>query len=208
MGAANESLFEQAVRGESAALRSLLQEYAPAVRDAVAPKIGRQWRSVLDADDIMQVTYLEAFLRIDQLTAPDPASFTAWLMRIAENNLRDAVRILECAKRPPPRRQIQAPASAGSSHVALLELLAADTATPSRRAAAREAIAIIDSALSRLPRDYEQAVRLYDLEGRPVEEIAAAMGRSVGAVHMLRYRGHARLREELGSASRFFSDTP
>lgn len=202
----HETLLEQAVHGDPEALRALLKQYGPLVRNDLAGKIGKQWRSVLDVDDVMQVTYLEAFLQIDHLTARDPRSFTAWLRRIAENNLRDAVRILERRKRPQPAQRVHTPPGDGS-YVTLLELLGSDSATPSRKATAHEAVELIDSALQRLPPDYARAVRLYDLEGRPIEEIAATMGRSVGAVHMLRHRGHVRLREELGSASRFFSGT-
>lgn len=203
MGATGETLFEQAVCGDADALRALLHEYAPCVRDRLRPKIGKRWRSVLDADDVMQVTCLDAFLYIEQLTARDPASFIAWLSRIAENNLRDAVRILERPKRPQAVRNLGTLPD-GSTYVALLELLGSDSTTPSRNVATEEAIKLVDQALGKLPTDYARAVRLYDLEGRPAEEIATEMQRSVGAVHMLRYRGHARLREELGSASRFF----
>ena len=50
-------------------------------------------------------------------------------------------------------------------------------------------------------------MRLYDLECQPPQQVAEALGRSVGAVHMLRARAHDRLRELLGSASKFFSDS-
>ena len=49
-------------------------------------------------------------------------------------------------------------------------------------------------------------IRLYDLEGRPIAEVAAEMGRSSGAVHMLRARAHDRLRELLGPESAFFTN--
>lgn len=207
MGISADTLLEQAVRGDPEALRVLLKQYGPVVRERLAGKIGRQWRSVLAVEDVMQVTYFEAFHQIDQLTVREPRSFTAWLTRIAENNLRDAIHVLERSKRPPPTRRVHTPPG-DDSYVALLELLGSDTTTPSRKAAAHEVVEIVNTALSRLPADYERVVRLYDLQGRPAEEVAAAMGRSVGAVYMLRHRGHVRLREELGSASRFFSDTP
>jgi DNA-directed RNA polymerase specialized sigma24 family protein len=39
---------------------------------------------------------------------------------------------------------------------------------------------------------------MFDLEGRPVQQIASALQRSEGAVYMLRARAHDRLREILG----------
>src|ERR1043166_2811080 len=85
-------LLQQAVEGDAAALRVLLEHFGGEVRNRIRGMIDKRWRSHLDEDDIMQVTYLEAFLHIDQLTARDSASFLAWLTRIAENALRDAVR--------------------------------------------------------------------------------------------------------------------
>ncbi len=205
MPVSGQGLFEKAVRGDDDALRALLQRHGPQVRTVVSGKIGRQWQTVLDADDVMQVTYLEAFLQIDQLMARDPASFTRWLTRIAENNLRDAIKVLERPKRPPPCKRVQASGDA-DSYVELLDLLASDSATPSRTAAKQEVVRIVDSALGELPGDYGTVIRLYDLEGGSAAQVAASMNRSVGAVHMLRSRAHVRLRQMLGSPSKFFSD--
>lgn len=204
----DEELLDRAVRGDAAVLRELLKRYGGAAREAVEGKIDRRWRAVLDEDDVMQVAYLEAFLHIHQLTSRDSRSFVAWLSRIAQNALRDAVRGLNCEKRPNPARRVSAPGMEcgdSSSHGALLEVLGATTTTPSGDAASNEVAATVESALERLPRDYRQVVRLYDLEGLSPAEVAVLLKRSVGAVHMLRARAHERLRQELGGVSKFFS---
>jgi RNA polymerase sigma-70 factor (ECF subfamily) len=207
MAASEENLIEQAVAGDTAALGVLLERHGPRVRRAVCGRIGKRWQAVLDADDVMQVTYLHACLHIDQLKERKTTSFTAWLTRIAENNLRDAISALERPKRPNPTKRIQSPPGE-DSYISLLELLGGSSHTPSRDAARCEAARLIDEALERLPEDYVTAVRLYDLEGRSAAEVATSMGRSVGAVHMLRARAHDRLRNLLGTASDFFSDSP
>jgi len=207
MAASEQMLFDQAVAGDAGALCVLLERYGSQVRNRISGKISKRWQAVLDVDDVMQVTYLQACLHIDQLIERNPATFTAWLTRIAENNLRDAITELERPKRPHPEKRVQAPAG-DDSYVALLELLGADSHTPSRDAAQHEAARIVDDALGKLPDDYATAVRLYDLEGRSAAEVAATMDRSVGAVHMLRVRAHDRLRDLLGSSSKFFSDPP
>ena len=132
-----------------------------------------------------------------------PGAFANWLRRIAENNLRDAVRELERAKRPQPERRVTVPND--RSYVDLLQLLTGSTASPSGAAAAREAAEYLESALGQLPGDYERVIRLYELEGRSISEVAEAMGRSSGTVKMLLARARDRLRETLGSESRFFS---
>jgi RNA polymerase sigma factor (sigma-70 family) len=63
----------------------------------------------------------------------------------------------------------------------------------------------MEGALRQLPPDYEKVIRLYDLAGKSPAEVAQEMGRSQGAVFMLRARAHDRLREVLGSSSQFFS---
>jgi RNA polymerase sigma factor (sigma-70 family) len=204
MADADSILLQQAVEGDVVALRSLLERFGGDVRKRIEGRIESRWRSVLDADDVMQVAYLEAFLHIDQLTSRDIASFVSWLSRIAENALRDATRSLARQKRPNPARRVIIPAGA-DSYAGLLDCLGVTSATPSREASRSDASALLNAAIARLPDDYQAVVRFYDLEGRPVADVAAAMGRSQGAVHMLRARAHDRLRFELGNASQFFS---
>ena len=193
MGGPGESLVAQAVGGDDEALAELLERSTGALVDQFRRRIGRRWRSLLDVDDVMQVTYLEAYLRMGQFVDRGPGSFQAWLTRIAENNLRDATRELGRAKRPPPARQVTQDRS--SSCIALLETVGYTTTTPSREAATAEATQLLEVALARLPEDYGQVLRLYDLEGRSIAEVASTMSRSPGAVHMLRARARDRLRE-------------
>lgn len=195
--------LDQAVQGDADALMALLRQFGPAIGRRL--EINPAWRSKLDAADVMQVTYLEAFLRIGQLKMRDSEVFAAWLTRIAENNLRDAVRQFQRLKRPDPRRQVRSPSS-DESQAALLEQIGCLSTTASRQAAGKESKALLLNAVARLPETYQTVVRLYDLDGQTPQQVAEALGRSVGAVHMLRARAHDRLRELLGSESRFFSD--
>ncbi|MFO0837815.1 MAG: sigma-70 family RNA polymerase sigma factor [Phycisphaerae bacterium] len=198
----NEELLNQAAAGDSEALASLLRTVGPQVRAGL--RIDPRWQSVVDADDVMQVTYLEAFLQISRFQPDGLPAFTGWLRRIAENNLRDAARALERVKRPPADRRVNLP-SPDESMAGLIEQLGVTTTTPSRQFGVAEAARAIDSALESLPDDYSRVVRLYDLEGRPAEEVASELGRSTGAMHMLRARAHDRLRDLLGSETGFFS---
>lgn len=199
-------LIERASSGDEAALADLLRLVGPIVTERLRTKIAAQWRSSLDVEDVMQVTYLEAFLLIENFQPRGPGSFTAWLSQVAENNLRDALRGLQAAKRPNPKNRVQPKPGTSDSFVALVELLGTGDQTPSRVAAAGEAVQLLESALATLPPDYERVVRLYDLEGLSAQEVASRLGRSSGAIYMLRARAHERLKKALGSQSRFFSD--
>lgn len=200
-----EQLVSRAIAGEEEALCDLLKHFGPMVRDRIKGRIATQWRTALDEDDVMQVTYLEAFLLIHQFQSRGPGSFMAWLSHVAENNLRDAVRGLQAAKRPDPRRRVQ-PKGSTDSFVALVEMLGSSDTTPSRHAAKDEATRFLEAALGTLPPDYERVVRLYDLEGLGANEVADQLGRSTGAIYMLRARAHERLKESMGAASRYFTD--
>lgn len=195
--------FERAVAGDPDALSGLLEHYGERVAIEIRAQISRTWQSLLDADDVMQVTYIEAFLQVGALAAREPAGFLAWLRRIARNNLQDALRSLSGKKRPPQDRRVQDPGGE-ESYVALISLLGADSATPSRSVARGEARTLVQAALEQLPDDYAAVIRMYDLEGHGIDEVASAMGRSPGAVHMLRARAHDHIRPLLGSPSKFF----
>ncbi len=192
-----------AVAGDTDAMSRLLDHYGPAVERSLS--ISREWRSVLESADIMQVTYLEAFLQITQYDPERSEPFRAWLQRIAENNFRDAIRGLQRQKRPQPTNRITPRGSDPTSE--LLALLGVVSTTPSRNAARDERATRLDAALDTLPEDYGQAIRLYDLEARPIEEVVREMGRSAGAVHMLRARAHDRLHDMLGSESKWVSSS-
>jgi RNA polymerase sigma-70 factor (ECF subfamily) len=57
-------------------------------------------------------------------------------------------------------------------------------------------------ALERLPDDQRTAVELHHLKGRPLAEVAEALGRKKGAVATLLFRGMTRLRKELAAGVR------
>jgi RNA polymerase sigma-70 factor (ECF subfamily) len=190
-----------AVAGDADALTQLLGEHGPEVERSLS--IAREWRSVLEPADVMQVTYLEAFLEIRRFDPDRAQPFRSWLQRIAENNLRDAIRGLQRYKRPQPSNRVEAPAGADSTWE-LYAHLGVTTTTPSRYATREERLTHLDAALETLPDDYGKVIRLYDLQGLPIGEVAEHMNRSSGAIHMLRARAHDRLRELLGSASVWF----
>jgi RNA polymerase sigma-70 factor (ECF subfamily) len=196
-----EELVENAVAGDRAALARLLEASGLELSRGLESCIGPQYRSLIEVDDILQVTFLEAFLRIRSFTPGKPGSFVAWLRRIAKNNLRDAIRGIEADKRPPPARRLLDPSSE-ESHVAFLERIPGTATTVSRAAARSELKQMVDEALRRLPCDYERVLRLYEMEGRSGPEVAALMGRSHSAVRMLLARARECLAEVLGAASR------
>jgi RNA polymerase sigma-70 factor (ECF subfamily) len=202
MSEADTEKMVAARNGDEDALAELLEQFGPIVRREL--QIAPKWQPVLDLDDVMQITYMEAYLRIRDFDEDKPALFLAWLRKIARNNLIDAVRGLERGKRPQPEQRLREPV-ADESYVALLDIVGVTTTTPSRIAAASEVRRMIQKGLKALPADYAEVIRLFDLEGLSGPEVGERMGRSRGAAFMLLARARQRLAEMLGSESQFFS---
>ena len=147
-----------------------------------------QWvRGKLDPADLVQQTLLEAVAAGKLAGRPDH-EMLAYLRRALAHNLIDAAR-----KFAPTR----ADATALDSSVRLADWLAADHTSPSERADRNERYARLAGALADLPEAQRRAVELRYLHGMKVTEIAAALGRSEGAVSLLLHRAVSALRVEL-----------
>ncbi len=194
-------LLAGAKAGDKAALGRLLKMHGPQVRATL--DINSKWQSVLEADDVMQVTYLEAFEGI-KLFDGGPAAFEGWLRRIAQNNLRDAIEFLEREKRPQPQLRV-GPHAGDDSIVWLYEFLTASGTTPTGKVSRDDCRAILEAEIDLLPEDYARVLRAVYFDGKAVGEVAESMERTKGAVHLLRIRAEERLRRRLGSGSQFLS---
>lgn len=202
MGATDEQLIAQAIAGDESALAELLEQVGVQLHCELEARISSQYRGLIDADDLLQVTCLEAFLRIRAFVPGVPGSFLSWLRRIADNNLRDAIRELEREKRFSPSKRIHTGPN-DESYVSLLETVAGTSTTIGRAASRAEIAGFVNEALKKLPADYERVLRLYELEGLSAPEVAERMNRSHGAVRMLLARARECLSQSLGSVSRF-----
>lgn len=184
----------RAVDGDKAALEGLLREHVPAICKQLS--IDARWSRSFDRDDLAQITCIEAILRVQTLRTQTVAGFRAWVKRIAENNLRDAIRGLDCQKRSPAERRVTR-CDDGRSARTLLNALEGDTPTASAIFGGAEDITRLETALTRLPATYRHVVECLDLDEQKLADVAADLGRSQGAIHMLHARAHARLRELL-----------
>jgi RNA polymerase sigma-70 factor, ECF subfamily len=193
-------LLASATSGDRDAMTQLLRHCAGPLRARVAANIDARWQAMLDVDDVLQVTYIEAFDGIQRLAVERVAAFQNWLYRLAENNIRDAIRHLDAAKRPSPGKRLT-PTNENEACLDLVEALGVHSVTPSRVAAAKEARQLLQAALEDLPPDHQEVVRRFDLAQEDPKDIASSLGRSIGAVYMLRARAHDRLRRILPSIS-------
>jgi len=185
---------ERAVDGDQVALAALLQEHAGPI---AAPLLaGGALSGELETDDLVQITSIEAILRIKTLQTRTVAGFCAWFRTLAQNNLRDAARSMGALKRTPGGKRLAPGPTEDSAHT-LFHLVVGEHPTASAIVSAEEQVSRMMAAIDLLPRSYATVIRLLDLEEADLETVAASMSRSKGAVHMLRMRAHARLRELL-----------
>jgi RNA polymerase sigma-70 factor (ECF subfamily) len=190
--------LDRARSGDREALVQLLRLHADAIRTEIRARLPQRWKPLLDAEDILQQTCLDAFLAFARFSPFGEDAFLRWLRRLAQNNLVQAVRALETEKRGGRARRVD-PLPLGDACTSLFErLVSAGTQTsPSQNISRAEAKELIRAAIAALPEPYRLAVQRYDLEGRTIDEVASELGRSPGAVHLLRLRAHARLRGAL-----------
>jgi len=187
-----DALVERAADGDLEALEALLREHAAAIASALP--VDGKLRRELDQDDIVQITSIEAILRIRTLKTQTLQGFCAWFQTLAQNNLRDVARSMQTVKRSPGGKRITHGAG-GSSARTLFHSIVSEGASPSAIVNEKEQISRMLAAMQQLPASYAKVIQLLDLEEGDVEAVAASMGRSKGAIHMLRMRAHARLRE-------------
>ncbi|HWH33646.1 MAG TPA: RNA polymerase sigma factor [Egibacteraceae bacterium] len=137
------------------------------------------------AEDLVEETFLELVEYAPALTG-GLGGLRAWLFRAARNNLIDARR--KSARRGDVPWEddfaTQRPDSDPGPELQTLH---------------RERGAVLETALAQLSEDQREVVLLRFLSGLSGPEVAAATGRSVGAVKSLQHRGLAALARVLGT---------
>ena len=153
----------------------------------------------LDASDVAQQALLEACRALPQFRGSTEAELIAWLRSILAGVLAHEVRRYAATQARDLAREVSLDAELAASSCRLAHVLADSGPSPSAEAVRHEQAVRLANALARLPDDYREVIVLRNLEGLSHEDVAARMGRAVGAVRMLWMRALSRLRRELGA---------
>ena len=153
-------------------------------------------RGKLDPSDVVQQTMLRAHERRDQFRGRDDIELAAWLRRVLQNTMADALREFGAAKRDVAIEQ-SLEAAIHDSSVRLEVFLRPDLSSPSVHAVRHEELVRLADALAQLPDDQRVAVELHHLHDLSVSEVAEQIGRTEAAAAGLLRRGLKRLRELL-----------
>jgi RNA polymerase sigma factor (sigma-70 family) len=135
------------------------------------------------AEDATSEVFVKAMTRLDTWHGHGP--FAGWLFRIAQNVVADTAWKHRAARRGVP--------------IDVAHEIADPATPPDERAVAGSVIDAIRAALPDLPDNQRTLVEL-QIAGLSTQEIAAALGRSDGAVRMLRLRAFQQLRDVLAAA--------
>lgn len=171
------ALAAAARAGDREAFGRLLEAHERGIYTLAAYAVG----SLEDAADLAQTTFVKAWQALPELR--EPATFTAWLYRIARNAVRDYQRGAARQLRAGPLRA----AARESADSAEAEVLSAE-----RRQAVRGAVAS-------LPPQHREVVVLHHLNGLDVKTIGEALGIPTNTVISRLARARQTLRRKLTS---------
>jgi len=159
-------------------------------RDQLYKSALRMTRSVEDAEDLLQETYLKAFKYYKRYT--EGTNFKAWLFKIMKNTFINSYR----RKKAQPAKVDFDEIQEGLEDT-FGEELSEGMADPEAELMSVEMDHEVGEALRSLPHDYKVVVLLADLEGYAYKEIAEILGVPVGTVMSRLYRGRRMLERAL-----------
>lgn len=192
-----QTLINDACLGDQEAVRRLLVLYHPRLRARLLRQMDPTMRSKIEPEDILQQVYLEAFKAIGHFRYQGKDSFLRWLYAILDRKLIDEHRA-QRAERRDVRREVKAiPANAQqTTYIDLMARVMAGGGTPSQDVRKDEALGVLAACLAGLPEHYREVLRMRFIEGRPVADVAKALKRSIGSVHMICHRALRLLRDQ------------
>jgi len=183
-------LLREARQGSREALGELYSRYGARLLAFIRMRIGGDLRARVESRDILQAALMKSFQRLAQFEGGDGATLMGWLMRIAENEIRDQV---DYQHRQ--RRDVSAavPIDAGGVD------LAAQVRSAFSEAVVSEEAERLGAALRALDPDHRDVIVFRKLEELSFKEVAARMGRTEDACRMLLARAMVALTLQLRS---------
>jgi RNA polymerase sigma-70 factor (ECF subfamily) len=186
--------------GDSRALGSLLERHSAYLRMLACARIGRQLRSKLDADDLIQEAFLRAHRAISRFRGTTREEFLSWLRGILANALADQIRRYYGTEQRDPKLERELEFEFERSSERFVRALASPTSSPSRRVVRHEQAVRLAEAMDRLPPASREVLILRHFQELSFPEIASQMDRTVDSVKNLWIRALARIRREVDFA--------
>jgi RNA polymerase sigma-70 factor (ECF subfamily) len=173
--------------GDLRAAEALYRKY----RQGVHGVVWRMLRGSAETEDLVHDVFVRALRGLRGFRGQ--SSFRTWLFHIATNTVLNH---LERSERAPFAGSLDEPLdAAGGERVG--DLVASPLARPEDLAMGKELDDAIQAAISRLAPAFRMALILRDVEGLSYEEIATALGVSLGTVKSRIARARAQVQEWL-----------
>jgi RNA polymerase sigma-70 factor (ECF subfamily) len=191
-----DDLLEQARRGDREALGQLLEAQRAALHRLAERQLAGRVAVRVAASDVIQQTFLEAHRSFQQFAGRGARELAAWLQGILDHKVAGAIRDHTLLQKRSVRRE-QSLDDSGGVGTPLKQALDAGLSSPSQKAMRAEEAQRLAQALTALPADQREAVRLRHLEGWALADIARHLGRTPTATAGLVKRGMQALRRRL-----------
>jgi RNA polymerase sigma-70 factor (ECF subfamily) len=174
---ADEEIVARVRAGDAALFEVLIRRHNTRLYRAVRGIL----RDEAEVEDAMQQAYLRAYAALGEFEGL--SSFSTWLVRIGLNEALGRVR----------KRRNFVPVESGEATEGSMH----DQPDPEERAASRQALALLERAIDRLPSIHRTVILLREVEGLSTEEAAHALGVSEAVVKVRLHRARAALRDVL-----------
>jgi RNA polymerase sigma-70 factor (ECF subfamily) len=186
-------LLEQARAGSAQAFERLFAQYREQLRQLVDLRLDARVRARVDASDVVQETYLEAYRRLSTYLDKPPLPFRLWLRQIAHDRTLKAGRDHRTARRRSTDREVPLPEQ---SSLALAGKLLAGS-TPSQQLNRRELAQRLRQVMALLPETDREILVMRHFEGLSNQEVACLLGLEPGTVSKRHGRAMLRLHQLL-----------
>ncbi len=196
--------------GDPRALATAFSMYRERLRRLVCFRLDRRLQGRVDADDVLQESYLEASKRVEHYLQDPTASLFIWIRMIVMQTLIDLHRRHLVAQLRDAKREvsIQRLHSAQATSVALAAQLLGQLTSPSHAAMRREAAWQLESTLARMDPIDQEVLALRHFEELSNSEVAEVLGIQQKAASIRYVRAIKRLKHLMTDIqSRSFADS-
>lgn len=197
MAVSEEQLVAQVRAHETPGLTDYLMLKRLPLLAFIERRLGAALRRKLEPDDIFQEVSAEAVRSLPQIDFGERDPFS-WLCQLAERRIIDAHRRLISSQKRSAGREVAIHGDADTSRAGLINLLVASMTTASQAVSRDEKQLRLLNAMTGLPSEQQEALRLRYVDGLPSREIAEKLGKSDGSVRVMLTRALAKLQEILG----------
>jgi RNA polymerase sigma-70 factor (ECF subfamily) len=196
-----EALTDRIRHADADALANYIDRRRGALLGHIENRLGAGLRRKIEPEDIFQEVAAEAVRSLPTIDLGDRDPF-AWLCQIVERRIIDAHRrFFGAAKRDAGREVALDKGSPADSRAQVIDMLIASMTTPSEVFSRNIRYQKLSEALSSLPDDQREALRLRYVEGLPSKQIAEQLKKSDGAVRVMLTRALTRLQSILAPRS-------